>query len=90
MMRENEDASTSATTQNIQVSLPTLTTSVPPPGHLELKGNLADNQKKWKQVWDAYETITNLNEQKSKFSVAVLITCIGSEALEIHNGLPFP
>ena len=59
------------------------------PGRLELKGKLSDNWKKWKQVWDAYETVTKLNEKESKFRVATFITCIGAEALEVHNGFPF-
>ena len=74
---------------NIAGSLPTFTSHVPPPGRLELKGKLSDNWKKWKQVWDAYETVTKLNEKESKFRVATFITCIGAEALEVHNGLPF-
>ena len=69
--------------------MPTFTSNVPPPGRLELKGKLSDNWKKWKQVWDAYETVTKLNEKESKFRVATFITCIGAEALEVHNGLPF-
>ena len=40
-------------------------------------------------MWDAYETVTKLNEKESKFRVATLITYIGVEALEVHNGLPF-
>ena len=54
-----------------------------------MKGNLSENWKKWKQVWDAYETVTKLNEKESKFRVATFITCIGPDALEVHNGLPF-
>ena len=70
-----------------QITSLTFTTNVPPPGRLELKGNLSENWKKWKQVWDAYETVTKLNEKESKFRVATFITCIGADAL--HNGLPF-
>ena len=54
-----------------------------------MKGKLSDNWKKWKQVWDAYETVTKLNEKQSKFRVATFTTCIGAEALEVHNALPF-
>ena len=72
-----------------QITSLTFTTNVPPPGRLELKGNLSENWKKWKQVWDAYETVTKLNEKESKFRVATFITCIGPDALEVHNGLPF-
>lgn len=68
----------------------TFTTNVPPPGRLELKGNLSENWKKWKQVWDAYETVTKLNVKESKFRVATFITCFCPDALEeVHNGLPF-
>lgn len=43
-----------------------------------MEGNLAIN---WKKVWTAYETVTDL--------VAAFIICIGSAALETHNGLAF-
>ena len=75
--------STAGSTQ--QVSLPTFTSHVPPPGRLELKGKLSDNWKKWKQVWDAYETVTKLDEKESKFRVATFITCTGAKALEVHT-----
>ena len=72
-----------------QITSLTFTTNVPPPGRLELKENLTENWKKWKQVCDAYETVTKLNEKESKFRVATFITCIVPDALEVHNGLPF-
>ena len=52
-----------------QITSLTFTTNVPPPGRLELKGNLSKNWKKWRQVWDIYETITKLNEMESRFRV---------------------
>ena len=70
-----------------QITSLTFTTNVPPPGRLELRGNLSENWKKWKQVWDAYETVTKLNEKESKFRVATFITCIGPDALEVHFSL---
>ena len=72
-----------------QITSLTFTTNVPPPGRLELKGNLSENWKKWKQFWDACETVTKLNEKESRFRVATFIACIGAHALEVHNGLPF-
>ena len=62
---------------------------VPLPPRLELHGNLAQNWTKWRQVWTAYETVTNLASKSSPFRVAALITCIGPDALDIHNGLAF-
>lgn len=43
----------------------------------------------WYQKWDAYEEVTDLRNQTSRPRVATFITCIGKEALEVHNGLPF-
>ena len=63
--------------------------NVPLPPKLELHGNLAQNWSKWRQVWTAYETVSNLFSQPSPFRVAAFITCIGPEALDIHNGLAF-
>ena len=78
---------TSGSTQH--VSLPTFTSNVLPPGRLKLKGKLPDNWKKWKQVWDAYETVTKFSEKESGFRVTTFITCIGADAPQVHNGLPF-
>ncbi|XP_028415809.1 uncharacterized protein K02A2.6-like [Dendronephthya gigantea] len=63
--------------------------NVPLPHNLSVKGNLAKNWKQWKQVWKAYETVTDLAKRDSSYRVATFITCIGSEALQIHMGLPF-
>ena len=40
-------------------------------------------------MWDSFEIASRLNEQENKYRVATFITCIGSEALEVYNGLPF-
>ena len=65
------------------------TSSVPAPHPLEMEGNLAQNWKKWRQVWNAYETVTNNKSRGSEFRVATFITCIGPAALDTHEGLPF-
>ena len=62
---------------------------VPLPPRLEIKGNLSKDWKQWRQIWDAYEVVTKLRDKPSNLRVATFITCIGKEALEIHNGLPF-
>ena len=63
--------------------------NVPLPHKLNVKGNLANNWKQWKKVWNAYETVTELSKRESNYRVAAFITCIGPEALQIHTGLPF-
>ena len=35
--------------------------NVPLPPRLHLGGNLSENWKQWKQIYDAYETVTNLS-----------------------------
>ena len=62
---------------------------VPIQPNIKLKGDLKQNWKEWKHIWDAYELVTNLNQQSNEYRVATFITCIRHEALKIHNGLPF-
>ena len=59
------------------------------PPNINLKGDLRENWKQWRQIWDAYALVTGLNQQSNEFQVATFITCIGQEALKAHNGLPF-
>ena len=62
---------------------------MPLPPRLSSEGNLAEDWKQWKQIYDAYETVTNLKSKPDNFRVAAFITCIGQEALRIHNSLPY-
>ena len=68
---------------------PLFTSNIPVPPKLEVTGNLEKNWKRWKQTWDAYETVTGLASREDKLRVAAFITCIGPNALEVHAGLPF-
>ena len=67
----------------------TIHSSVPLPHRLDVKGNLTQNWKRWKQVWDSYEIVTNLKDKETAYRTATFITCIGPDALEVYNGLPF-
>ena len=72
---------TSTTTFSCNVSLPP---------KIEIRcENLCKEWKQWRQIWDAYEEVTELRNKTSRLRVATFITCIGKEALEVHNGLPF-
>ena len=51
--------------------------------------SLSKEWKQWQQVWDAHEEVTDLQNKKNRLCVPTFITCIGKEALEVHNGLPF-
>ena len=74
---------TSQLRQLIQVNIP-----LPP--KLELKGNLATNWKKFKRIWTNYEIASRLRNENNELRTATLrLTCIGPDALEIYDGLPF-
>ena len=61
--------------------------SLPP--KLEIHSeNLSKEWKQWRQVWDAYEEVTDLRNKTNRLRVAMFITCIGKEAHEVHNGFP--
>ena len=60
-----------------------------PPGKLNTSGNLAENWKCYKQVWDNYSLISGLNSRTDKYKVAFLLHCIGPEGLKIYNGFQF-
>ena len=62
---------------------------IPLPPNIKLTGNLKGNWEKFRQLWDSYEILTGLNEATGTVRVATFVTCIGIDALEIHNNLPF-
>ena len=63
--------------------------SVPLPPKIKVGGDLSQAWKKWRQVWDSYEIVSQLARQTDQYRVATFITFIGSDALEIYNSLPF-
>ena len=63
--------------------------SFSPPGHLKVKGDLAQNWREWRQLWNAYEVVAGLSEASRQYRVATFITCIGPSGLRIYNVLPF-
>ena len=86
----NSGATASATAPSASIMASSFMCNVSLPPKLEIhSGKLSKEWKQWRQVWDAYEEVTNLRSKTSRLHVATFITCIGKEALEIHNGLPF-
>ena len=63
--------------------------SLPLPPRLELSGKVAESWKKWKQRWESFEIASRLVDQENKYRVATFITCVGDDAIEIYNALPF-
>lgn len=62
---------------------------ISPPDHLQINGNIGENWKSYKQIWENYSIITNLKSQAQEYQVALFLHCIGPEALKIYNGLSF-
>ncbi|XP_015759420.1 PREDICTED: uncharacterized protein LOC107338702 [Acropora digitifera] len=86
------DSSPSVAQENAAapVMLPhAIQSNLPVPSRLDTRGNIAENWKRWKQVWGSFEIASRLNQQENQVRVATFITCIGSDALEVYNSLPF-
>ena len=86
-------APTAAPAATVSVPLATahsaINSHIPLPPHFITSGDLAAQWKKYKQLWDSFEIVTGLTERDSTYRTATFITCIGPDALEIFNGLPF-
>ena len=64
------------------------------PSKLELTGNLAANWKKFHRAWNNYEIAARLKDPENpainkSLRTATLLTCIGSDALDVYQGLEF-
>ena len=79
--QHSENAATTAHTLPINGILP--------PEKLNIKGNIAENWKAFKQMWSNYAVITNIGSQSQQYQVALFLHCIGPEALKIYNGMSF-
>ena len=62
--------------------------NLPLPSKLDTKGNLATNWKRFHRMWTNYEIASGLKSQENKIRAATLLTCIGTDALDIIDGLP--
>ena len=63
--------------------------AVPLPAKLEMRGDMSSNWRRFERMWRNYEIVTRLREETAEFRTATLLTCIGSEALDVYEGLPF-
>ena len=89
-MATSTSSSSASQSQNAGSSFQTfLQSNIPVPGKLDLRGNLAVNWKTFRRIWESYEIATHLNKQGSSLRVATLLSCIGSDVLDIFDGLSF-
>ena len=54
-----------------------------------MQGDQCRNWKLWLQMWNAHAILTDLANKPAEYQVAKFITCIGPDALQVHNSLPF-
>ena len=66
-----------------------LVQGITPPKPLNTTGNIVDDWKEFKQVWENYSIITSLNTQSEPYRVALFLHCLGPDALKIYNGMQF-
>ena len=91
-----EDSGASVQVQEAvaQPNLVQIPINIPLPSKLELTGNLATNWKKFHRDWNNYEIAARLKDPEhpavnKSLRTATLLTCIGSDALDVYEGLEF-
>ena len=63
---------------------------IPIPKPLNVRVNLAQNWREFRQVWNSNEILTKLQSlELMKYRVVTFITCVGHDALCIYNSLQF-
>ena len=62
--------------------------NIPIPKPLSLTGNVGQNWKTFKRDFTNYEVATKLNKENMEIRVATLLSCIGSNAMDIYDGFP--
>ena len=84
-------ATTTSTTASVASPAPIAfpIQGINPPSHLDVKENIAENWKTFKQAWSSYAIIRNIHQQPEAYQVALFLHCIGPEALKIFNEMSF-
>ena len=93
-MTEGSGASVQVQEAVEQPNLVQIPINIPLPSKLELTGNLATNWKKFHRDWNNYEIAARLKDPEhpavnKSLRTATLLTCIGSDALDVYEGLEF-
>ena len=56
---------------------------------MDISSDIEANWRKFLRQWQNYEIATRLDKEESTYRCAVLLACIGEDAQEIYEGLPF-
>ena len=84
----------SQTAQEAQPRVIQVPINIPLPQKLEFSGNVATNWKKFQRAWENYEVAARLKDPSEPHGnkalrTATLLSCIGSDALDVFDGLEF-
>ena len=60
-----------------------------PPDHISLQGNVAENWRNWKQRFDNFLIAKEAHKKDDMIKIAMLLTCIGPEALDRYNNFTY-
>ena len=83
-MPDSDDSSFREATEDLSLQ-PVI--SLPPPTKLELTGEIGMKFKQWKSRWNNYVIATQLDKCSAQRRCAIMLSCIGEEALTIIDGL---
>ena len=62
---------------------------IKPPSPLAFGSNMSENWKLFKERWQTYSLIAELDNQSNQCQVDMLFYCLSDEALEVYNGFHF-
>ncbi|PIK48833.1 hypothetical protein BSL78_14291 [Apostichopus japonicus] len=63
--------------------------NIAPPQPLQLKDGVAEEWKLFKQMFEGYCIITQLDKHETVYKKAVFLHCIGANGVKIYNSLTF-
>lgn len=64
-------------------------TTLTPPGHLEVQGNICENWRKFKQQWSVFFVASEYSRKRPIVQCSLFLHTIGQDALEIYNTFTF-
>ena len=85
----NNNNSTVISLNMAQAPAPKPIQGIRAPHVLNVEGNVQENWKIFKQKWNNYVVITNLEAQTRQYKTALLLHTLCDEALRIYNGFQF-
>jgi hypothetical protein len=65
------------------------TANIPAPTKLDIHGDVEQNWRKFHRQWKNYSIATRLDKEDKAYQCAVFLACVGEEAQEVYEGLPF-